>query len=57
VPPGDPVAFADTRQRLAADPAACRGMGAAARALGEKEFARPILADRFIAALEAHAEA
>jgi hypothetical protein len=25
--------------------------------LGEKEFARPILADRFIAALEAHAEA
>jgi hypothetical protein len=32
-------------------------MGAAARALAEKEFARPILADRFIAALEAHAEA
>jgi hypothetical protein len=32
-------------------------MGAAARALAEKEFARPILADCFIAALEVHAEA
>jgi glycosyltransferase involved in cell wall biosynthesis len=53
VPPGDPVAFADTLQRLAADPAACRVMGAAARALGEKEFARPLLAARFVATLEA----
>jgi glycosyltransferase involved in cell wall biosynthesis len=57
VPPGDSVAFADALQRLAADPAVCRTMGAAARALGEKEFARPLLADRFIAALEVHAEA
>ena len=57
VPPGDPVAFADALQRLAADPAACRAMGAAARTLAEKEFARPLLAARFIAALEAHSEA
>ena len=57
VPPGNVAAFADALQRLAADPAGRRGMGAAARALAEKEFARPILADRFIAALEVHAEA
>lgn len=57
VPPGDPAAFADALQRLAADPAACRAMGAAARALAEKEFARPLLAERFIATLEAQAEA
>jgi glycosyltransferase involved in cell wall biosynthesis len=57
VPPGDAVTFADALQRLAADPAACRVMGAAARALGEKEFARPLLAARFVATLEAHAEA
>jgi glycosyltransferase involved in cell wall biosynthesis len=53
VPPGDPVAFADALQCLAADPAACRVMGAAARSLGEKEFARPRLAERFVATLEA----
>jgi glycosyltransferase involved in cell wall biosynthesis len=53
VPPGDPVAFADALQRLAADPAARSAMGAAARALGEKEFARPLLAERFVATLEA----
>ncbi len=53
VPPGDAVTFADALQRLAADPAACRVMGAAARALGEKEFARPLLAARFVATLEA----
>ncbi len=52
VPPGDPVAFADALQRLAADPAAGRIMGAAARALGEKEFARPLLAARFADTLE-----
>jgi glycosyltransferase involved in cell wall biosynthesis len=52
VPPGDPVAFADALQRLAADPAAARIMGAAARALGEKEFARPLLAARFVDTLE-----
>jgi len=53
VPPGNVAAFADALQRLAADPAGRRSMGAAARALAEKEFARPLLADRFIATLEA----
>jgi glycosyltransferase involved in cell wall biosynthesis len=52
VPPGDTATFADALQRLAADPAACRVMGAAARALGEKEFARPLLAARFVDTIE-----
>jgi glycosyltransferase involved in cell wall biosynthesis len=55
VPPGNASAFADALQRLAADAAERRVMGAAARALAEKEFARPHLAARFIATLEAHA--
>ncbi len=53
VPPGNVAAFADALQSLAVDPAACRSMGAAARGLAEKEFARPLLAGRFIATLEA----
>jgi glycosyltransferase involved in cell wall biosynthesis len=53
VPPGDAAAFTAALQRLAADPTSCRAMGAAARALGEKEFARPLLANRFVATLEA----
>ncbi len=57
VPPGDPVAFADALQRLASDRAACRVMGAAARSLAEKAFARPLLAARFAEVLETHAEA
>ena len=52
VAPGDPVAFADALQRLAADPAGRSAMGAAARALGEKQFARPLLAARFVDTLE-----
>mgnify|MGYP000217810773 CR=1 FL=1 len=52
VPPGDPITFADALQRLAADPAGRSAMGAAARGLGEKEFARPLLAERFVATLE-----
>ena len=55
MPPGDAPAFADALQRLASDSASCRAMGAAARALGEKEFARPKLADRFVTTLEATA--
>jgi glycosyltransferase involved in cell wall biosynthesis len=55
VPPGNAAAFADALQGLASDADARRAMGAAARSLAEKEFARPILADRFIAALEVHA--
>jgi glycosyltransferase involved in cell wall biosynthesis len=57
VPPGNVVAFADALQRLAADAAECRAMGNAARALAEKEFARPLLAGRFVTTLEVHAEA
>ena len=53
VPPNNPVAFADALQALAADPAKCHAMGAAARALAEKEFARSALAARFIGTLEA----
>jgi glycosyltransferase involved in cell wall biosynthesis len=55
VPPGNAAAFADALQGLASDADARRAMGAAARSLAEKEFARPILADRFITALEVHA--
>ena len=55
VPPGNVAAFADALQTLAADVAGRRAMGAAARALAEKEFARPLLAARFSAVLEAHA--
>jgi glycosyltransferase involved in cell wall biosynthesis len=55
VPPGNVAAFADALQSLAADVAGRRAMGAAARALAEKEFARPLLAARFSAVLESHA--
>ncbi len=57
VPPTDTAAFADALQHLAADAAACRAMGAAARSLAEKEFARPLLAAHFNATLEACFEA
>ncbi len=53
VPPGNVAAFADALQSLAADSAGRRAMGDAGRDLAEKEFARPLLADRFIATLEA----
>lgn len=55
VPPGNVSAFADALQSLAANAEARRAMGVAARALAEKEFARPLLAGRFVATLEAHA--
>jgi glycosyltransferase involved in cell wall biosynthesis len=55
VPPGNVAAFADALQSLAADVAGRRAMGAAARALAEKEFARPLLAARFSAVLESDA--
>jgi glycosyltransferase involved in cell wall biosynthesis len=51
VPPDDPVAFADALQRLAADSALRERQGANARRLAEKEFARPALAERFVATL------
>lgn len=55
VPPGDPVAFADALQALAADPARRSRQGAAARRLAEARFARADLAERFVAVLEAAA--
>ena len=53
VPPGDPVAFAAALQRLAADPVLRAHLGANARRLAEKEFARPLLAERFVTTLAA----
>lgn len=52
VPPGDPVAFADALQALAADPARCRRAGAAARSLAEQRFARADLSARFVGTLQ-----
>lgn len=53
VPPSDTAALADALQRLAADPEGCSRMGAAARALGERSFARENLASAFVRHLEA----
>jgi len=55
VPPGNPSAFADTLQSLATDSAGRRAMGAAARHLAEREFARPRLAAEFAHTLETYA--
>ena len=55
VPPGNPSAFADALQSLAADSAGRRAMGTAARHLAEREFARPRLAAEFVLTLETHA--
>lgn len=49
VQPADPVALADALQRLASSPAACAQMGARARTLGERSFARERLAADFVA--------
>lgn len=54
VPPSDAVALADALQRLASDPAACAAMGARARALGERSFARERLAADFAAFATTH---
>ena len=55
VAPGNAAAFADALQSLAADPSGRRAMGAAGRALAEREFARPRLAAEFAHTLETHA--
>jgi glycosyltransferase involved in cell wall biosynthesis len=52
VPPGDPVAFADALQRLAADPALRAHQGANARHLAESQFSRDQLAALFAETLE-----
>lgn len=52
VPPGDGVALADAIERIADDPATARAMGAAGRALAEREFSRDDLARRVIGLLE-----
>jgi glycosyltransferase involved in cell wall biosynthesis len=52
VSPGDPAAFAAAVAELAADPAARRAMGAAARALFERRFAWPVLAGAWKPLLE-----
>ncbi|HEX6441611.1 MAG TPA: glycosyltransferase, partial [Stellaceae bacterium] len=46
VPPGDVAALADAVAALAGDPAARRRMGAAARALVEREFGEAVVAEQ-----------
>jgi glycosyltransferase involved in cell wall biosynthesis len=52
VPAGDGVALAAALTALAAKPERVRDLGANARALAEREFARDLLADRLAATLE-----
>ncbi|MDB5099436.1 MAG: glycosyl transferase, group 1 [Cyanobacteria bacterium RYN_339] len=52
VPAGDAAAFAGAVRELALDPAARAALGAAGRALYEREFAWPVLAGRWKALLE-----
>ncbi len=52
VPPGQPEAFADALCRLADDRDGARAMGARARQLAEREFARAALARQFTGVLE-----
>lgn len=52
VPPGNPVAFADALERMAADPMALAAMAAQARRLAETRFHRDALGDQFVRWLE-----
>ena len=52
VPPGDPVAFADALESFADDREGGREMGRNGRALGESEFDRSMLSERFVSFLE-----
>lgn len=53
VPPNDRVAFADALERLAGSATERKAMGAKARQLAEREFARDLLAGRFAEFIEA----
>lgn len=52
VPPGDSKAFCDALEKLVDDPVSRGAMGRRARSLAEQEFARDLLAARFVAFLE-----
>jgi glycosyltransferase involved in cell wall biosynthesis len=52
VPPDDPVAFANALERAADDRQALEAMGERSRELARREFARDLLADRWIDWLE-----
>ena len=52
VPPGDPAAFADALEALAADPEKRRAMGRSARRLAVQHFNRDMQAEQFVNALE-----
>jgi glycosyltransferase involved in cell wall biosynthesis len=52
VPPGDPEAFADALEALAANPDRCRMMGQNARRLAECQFGRETLTAHFVSFLE-----
>ena len=51
VPPGDPLALAQTVRKLAADPAASRRMGLAGRQYLEQNFSRSALAEKLVGIL------
>jgi glycosyltransferase involved in cell wall biosynthesis len=48
VAPDNPIAFADTMESMAADREQLKAMGLNARKLAEREFARTLLADKFV---------
>ena len=53
IPPEDPMAFSDALEELADNRSLLPKMGVAARDLAEKDFDRAVLADDFVAWLEA----
>ncbi len=53
VPPGNPMAFADTLERLVKDRALGKEMGRRGRAMAEREFSRSRLAEKFVSMITA----